>query len=47
MVDKTTALAWRCGATVQGICLGIALAAAIIEIVTLTTGAQVFKYQGF
>lgn len=37
----------RLGAIIQGLVLGLALVAAIVELLTTSTGAQIFRYQGF
>lgn len=39
--------AWRVGATVQGVVLGILLFVALVQLFSLAAGAQIFRYQGF
>jgi len=47
MRERLNAWAWRLGMLVQGLALGVALAAAVIELATTASGAQIFRYQGF
>jgi len=45
--NSAALIAWRIGAALQGIALGVLLTLAILELVQLASGAQVFRYQGF
>jgi hypothetical protein len=39
--------AWRLGAVLQGIVLGVLLVMAIAQLLQVNTGAHLFRYQGF
>lgn len=40
-------LAWSLGAIIQGLIMGGALTVALLKLMEFTTGAQIFRYQGF
>lgn len=47
MNDSTRSRAWKAGAVLQGIVLGILLFLALAQLLMIDRGAQVFRYQGF
>ncbi|MCB1749633.1 MAG: hypothetical protein KDK06_20845 [Gammaproteobacteria bacterium] len=51
MSDRETSAehgrARRIGAVVQGLVLGVLLAVALVQLAVMSTGAAIFRYQGF
>lgn len=47
--DRPAAAGWprRIGAVLQGIILGVLTAFALFNLIELSSGAQIFRYQGF
>jgi hypothetical protein len=47
MHQSASRWAWRLGAALQGIVLGVLLVMAIVQLLQVNTGAHLFRYQGF